>query len=314
MRHIEHVFKNTDNELIDWQQLLGGTIEGNTLFTSEGTIKELKFEHHRIVMVNLFLTEEATAIRVINDPISYYPIIFSESLTFRTAEDGVTQAIHSQSPSTGICFSNVDTRIRYPKEKEINLILFRVPYLAFECVLPESHVFLRHLQNKGTYFFYESISVEMKMIMQGLLTNHLSSKLDIEMAKVCSWQLFLLFADKFFFQRKNHFKPLNRQLLQKLQEVREYMLSDLSVPKNIDELTRFSGMSATKLRASFKEVYGMSMYTLFQEHRMEKARELLAEGGRSVSEVAYMLGYTHLGHFTGAFKQKYQCLPKDFKP
>ena len=102
--------------------------------------------------------------------------------------------------------------------------------------------------------------------------------------------------------------------MQKLQEVREYMLSDLSAPKDINELTRFSGMSATKLRASFKEVYGMSIYNLFQEHRLEKARELLAEGGKSVSEVAYMLGYTHLGHFTGAFKQKFQCLPKDFKP
>ena len=90
-------------------------------------------------------------------------------------------------------------------------------------------------------------------------------------------------------------------------------MSDLSSPKSIEQLTRFGGMSATKLRASFKEIYGMSIYSLFQEHRMEKARELLSEGGKSVSEVAYLLGYTHLGHFTGAFKQKYHCLPKDFK-
>lgn len=314
MRHIEHIFKNTDNELEDWRKLLGGTIKGNTLFTSEGIIRELKFDSHRIIMINLFLTDEATTIRVINKPMTCYPIIFSECLTFRSTEGGVTQAIHSQSPSTGICFSNVDARIHYPKEKEISMILFRLPYAAFECVLPDEHIFLRHLQQDGDYFFYESISVEMKMIMRSLQSNHLTSKLNIEMAKASSWQLFLLFADKFFFQRQNHFKPFDRQLLQKLEEVREYMLSDLSAPKDINELTRFSGMSATKLRASFKEVYGMSIYTLFQEHRMEKARELLAEGGRSVSEVAYMLGYTHLGHFTGAFKQKYQCLPKDFKP
>ena len=101
--------------------------------------------------------------------------------------------------------------------------------------------------------------------------------------------------------------------MQKLQQVKEYLLQDLSVPKNIDELTRYSGMSATKLRASFKEVYGMTIYNLYQEHRMEKARELLLEGNKSVSEVAYQLGYTHLGHFTGAFKQKFNCLPKDLR-
>lgn len=314
MRHIEHIFKNTDNELEDWQKLLGGTIEGNTLFTSEGTIKELKFDSHRIIIVNLFLTEEATTIRTISKPITYYPIIFSENLTFKSVEEGTTQAVYTQSPSTGICFSNVNARIQYPKGKGINMILFRLPYTAFKRVLPDDHIFLKHLQNDGAYFFYESINVEMKMIMQGLQSNHLTGKLSVEMAKVCSWQLFLLFADKFFYQRQNHFKPFERQLLQKLQEVREYMLSDLSAPKDINELTRFSGMSATKLRASFKEVYGMSIYNLFQEHRMEKARELLAEGGKSVSEVAYILGYTHLGHFTGAFKQKFQCLPKDFKP
>ena len=91
------------------------------------------------------------------------------------------------------------------------------------------------------------------------------------------------------------------------------ILEDLSLPKTIDVLVQSSGMSATKLRALFKEVYGMSIYQFFQENRMEKARQLLKERKRNVSEIAYELGYTHLGHFSDAFKKRYNCLPKNFK-
>lgn len=314
MRYIEHTFKGTDNELEDWQKLLGGRIEENTLYAPEGTVKEYKFDTHKIIVVRMFLTEDVATKRIMDKSHTYYPIIFSECLTFEPKEEGKTQATYSKSLSTGIYFSNEDACIQYPKRKELNLILFRVPYEAFECVLPDEHIFLKHLQAGGSYFFYESISVEMKILLQHLLNNVSSGRLNYELARARSWELFVLFADKFFYQRQNHYKQIDKLLLQKLQQVKEFILRDLSSPKSIEELTRFCGMSATKLRASFKEVYGMSIYNLFQEHRMEKARELLLEGDKSVSEVAYLLGYTHLGHFTGAFKQKYQCLPKNFKP
>ncbi|MFV0544771.1 MAG: helix-turn-helix transcriptional regulator [Bacteroides sp.] len=314
MRYIEHIFRGTENELEDWKKLLGGKINGNTLYVPEGTIKEYKFDSHKIIIIRLLLTEEINAMRIMDKSSLYYPIIFSECLTFEPGDVGKTRATFSKSLSTGIYFSNEKALIQFPKGQELSLILFRVRHESFERVLPEKHDFLKYIQTDDSYFFYESISVEMKILMQHLQNCVLPEKLDYEFACARSWELFLLFADKFFYQRKNRYKQIDKQLLQKLQHVKEFMLSDLSSPKSIEELTQFCGMSATKLRASFKEIYGMTIYNLFQEHRMEKARELLLEGDKSVSEVAYMLGYTHLGHFTGAFKHKYKCLPKHFKP
>ncbi|MFS2718961.1 AraC family transcriptional regulator [Parabacteroides merdae] len=314
MRYIEHTFQGIENDLENWQKLLGGTIDGNTLFTAEGTIKEYKFDFHQIIVMRLFLTENVISKRIVGKPQRYYPIIFSDTLTFEPKEERTLQATYTKSLSTGIYFSNEDVNIQYPKGLELKLVLLRVPYEAFENVLSDDCFFLQHLKTGDPYFFYESINMEMKILLQHLFNNNSDKKLNFELARARSWELFVLFADKFFYQRKSHFKQIDRQVLQKLQQVKDFILNDLSSPKNIKELTLFSGMSATKLRASFKEVYGMSIYNFFQEHRMEKAKELLAEGDKSVSEIAYMLGYTHLGHFTGAFKQRYQCLPKDYKP
>lgn len=313
MKYIEHIFSGAENELEHWQSIFGGTITGNTLVTSMGVIKEYIFEHHKIVVFRVNLTEEIRSFRIVTKPITYYPIILSEHLTFESGAEGETNAVFSNPVSAGIYFSNENAAFQFPVNKEFTMVLFRVTRDGFERVLPTDHPFLKNLKSDAPFFYYESLSSDMRILMHHLLDDSLAELLEREFTSVYSWELFLLFVKKFFYERQHNYKQINKELLQKLQQVKEYLLQDLSVPKNIDELTRYSGMSATKLRASFKEVYGMTIYNLYQEHRMEKARELLLEGNKSVSEVAYQLGYTHLGHFTGAFKQKFNCLPKDLR-
>lgn len=313
MKYIEHVFSGAENELEHWQSVLGGTIEGSTLYSSTGVLKEYKFKDYKILVFHVNLKEEIRSFRIISKPISYYPIIFSEHLTFESGENDQTNAVFSNPISTGIYFSNENASFHFPVNKEFSLVLFRIPKEGFERVLPSDHPFLKHLKTDAPFYYYESLSADMRILMHHLINESLPTLLDNEFTAVHSWELFLLFVKKFFYERQNNYHRINKNLLQKLQQVKDYILQDLSTPKNIDELTRFSGMSATKLRAAFKEVYGMTIYNLYQEHRMEKARELLLEGDMSVSEVAYSLGYTHLGHFTGAFKQKFKCLPKDVK-
>lgn len=313
MKYIEHTFKGTKNELLEWQKLLSGTIEGNTLSTAYGTIQECVFNSHSILLVRLHLTDELILSRVVNTSLSAYPIIFSESLTFSQVSENKIDALPTKSLSTGIYFSNAASQIHYPKEYPFSLIVFRIPPESFTRLLRSNHPFFKYLQTDSPYFFYESISSEMKIRMSQLLDNKLPEELNQEFAFARSWDLFLLFINKFFYQRHNNYQQIDKQLLRQLQQVKEYIISNLSLPKTIDELTSFSGMGATKLRTSFKEVYGMSIYSFFQEHRMEKAREMLVEEGKSVSEVAYSLGYSHLGHFTATFKQKYNCLPRELK-
>jgi AraC-like DNA-binding protein len=314
MKYLEHKLLDVNSELLEWQRMLGGEIVNNTLHCTYGTIKTFDFTTHQMLIMKLNLNEEAHVMRIISKQRLYYPIIFSGNSIFEPSIDKTTVVNSSNSLSTGIYFSSRDGIIRYPSNYNIQLVILRLPLDCFRQILPTKHPFLSLLKNGKEYHFYESISVEMKIVMHNLVTEeYAESRIEKELAYARSWELFILFAHSFFFRRQNHFTPISEQNKLKIQHIKELILEDLSRPKTIDILVQVCGMSATKLRAMFKEVYGMSIYQFFQENRMEKARQLLKEKKLNVSEVAYHLGYTHLGHFSEAFKKRYNCLPKNFK-
>jgi len=79
----------------------------------------------------------------------------------------------------------------------------------------------------------------------------------------------------------------------------------------IDELSKISAMSPTKLKNDFKRMYGLPIYEYRQKNRMLKAKSLLSMGKFSIKEVGSMVGYTNLSHFAQAFKKEFNLLPSE---
>jgi AraC family transcriptional regulator len=67
------------------------------------------------------------------------------------------------------------------------------------------------------------------------------------------------------------------------------------------------GLNQLKLKRGFRSLFGMGVYSLFQRHRMERARELLSH--HNVTETALMLGYSNISHFSAAFRKQFGVLP-----
>ncbi len=110
--------------------------------------------------------------------------------------------------------------------------------------------------------------------------------------------------------------PAARYYMDEMNHARETLVQALTSeipPPSVREISREVGMSERKFESLFKAAYGMTYYNFFVELRMKRAGELLAEGNCSVSEVARMVGYQHLGHFSNIFKRYYGCLPRDFR-
>ncbi len=82
-------------------------------------------------------------------------------------------------------------------------------------------------------------------------------------------------------------------------------------PPTIDELSRISAMSPTKLKNDFKSLYGLPIYEYYQKNRMIKAKALLMLGKYSIKEVGIMVGYSNLSHFANTFKKEYGHLPSE---
>ena len=90
---------------------------------------------------------------------------------------------------------------------------------------------------------------------------------------------------------------------EKIEKARDILLEQLDAPITIRDLARRVAMNECYLKKGFKAMYGTTIYDYFQKERMEKAKNLLYERGMSVSEVAILMGYSCISHFSTAFKK-----------
>lgn len=100
--------------------------------------------------------------------------------------------------------------------------------------------------------------------------------------------------------------------LQRLMLVEGELLKDFSVvPPGIPKLARMAAMSPSKLKTSFRDVYGLPIYQYFQKHRMNKAKAMLLSQKYNVREVGIDVGFSNLSNFAKAFKKSFDQLPSD---
>lgn len=96
----------------------------------------------------------------------------------------------------------------------------------------------------------------------------------------------------------------------KLKKVEAILNSPGKSPPNIAALAIKAFMTKVRLSHAFKQVYGTSIYSYYQNQRMQKAHELLSTGNFSVKEVSEKLGYTNLSNFVLAFTKQFDTAPK----
>ncbi len=71
----------------------------------------------------------------------------------------------------------------------------------------------------------------------------------------------------------------------------------------IKELSRKVAMNECYLKKGFKALTGKTIHEYQQLQRITRAKVMLQDEGRSVTEVAALLGYSSISHFSTAFKR-----------
>jgi transcriptional regulator GlxA family with amidase domain len=89
-----------------------------------------------------------------------------------------------------------------------------------------------------------------------------------------------------------------------------WMAEHLHLPLGIDELASYVGLSPRAVQLAFRQHRGVTPLEFLRTLRLDEARKRLASGtALSVAEVAESLGFTHLGRFTGNYKQRFGETP-----
>lgn len=97
--------------------------------------------------------------------------------------------------------------------------------------------------------------------------------------------------------------------LEKIYHARDIILRNLMSPPSLSELSKQVCLNEFKLKKYFRQVFGRTVFGLLQEERLKKARQLIFEGEKNISAIAYELGYAHPQHFQRAFKQQFGVTP-----
>ena len=86
----------------------------------------------------------------------------------------------------------------------------------------------------------------------------------------------------------------------------------MDAPPTLSELSDEIGLSLSKLKEGFKQIYGDSVFSFLFDYKMEVARQLLETGSHNVNEVGLKVGYSTASHFIAAFKKKFGTTPKKY--
>lgn len=113
-------------------------------------------------------------------------------------------------------------------------------------------------------------------------------------------------------REKSVYQKLSDREVQSIYKVRDKIVSSLSKPSNIADLTKIAGMNELKMRKIFIQIFGMGIYDYYQHLRMKEAARLLREEKLSVSETGYQMGFENLSHFTRVFEKHIGKKPKKY--
>lgn len=104
----------------------------------------------------------------------------------------------------------------------------------------------------------------------------------------------------------------SRNDLEKLHLARQVIVNHLEQPLSIQALSKTVGLSTTKLKKGFRELFGMTIFDLVRDQRLQKAAWLLETNQMKVCEASVSVGYSNPSNFASAFRKKYSCNPSEF--
>ena len=101
-------------------------------------------------------------------------------------------------------------------------------------------------------------------------------------------------------------KRMGRERVERVVAILRAQLED---PPSLEALGREVGVSQFYLSRLFSEEMRMTIPQYLRQIRMERAAALLREGRCNVTEAAFAVGYSSLGHFSKSFCEVMGCCP-----
>lgn len=104
-----------------------------------------------------------------------------------------------------------------------------------------------------------------------------------------------------------------KKILELIETTREAMNNNLQDWIDFKELAISHGMSYSHFRRSFKIFTGVSPHTYFIDLKILESKKQILNSSKSISEIAYGLGFNSVQYFSRLFKKKTGVSPQQFR-
>ena len=94
---------------------------------------------------------------------------------------------------------------------------------------------------------------------------------------------------------------------------KDYLLKSLENPPSLKQLARIAGINEFKLKKGFKELFKQTVFEYLADVRLELGKNDLLENKKTISQIAFELGYSSLQHFSNSFKRKFGVSPNQVR-
>lgn len=275
-----------------------------------GYVKEVVFNPQMVLMIRQYeLEEELVLKRKGGMDKGRELLVLSFHNLYRVADHS------NRLPTVQVTTAETQYEDFFPSRSQVNTIVLIINVNLLRDLLNpgEDDSFLQAILSGRRSFLYEEvISPEMQDIADEMLNSRVAPPMQQLFYRIKVEQLiFLLFTE--LLKRENPpSSPFNVHDVKKIYELRNDIVSDLSVKPNLPALAESSGMSESKVKRMFKQIFGTSIYDYYQVQRMERAAYLLREEKVSVSEAGYQLGFSNLSHFGRLFERFKGVKPKKY--
>ncbi|SDD40523.1 two-component system, response regulator YesN [Paenibacillus sp. UNCCL117] len=107
--------------------------------------------------------------------------------------------------------------------------------------------------------------------------------------------------------------PPQSDKLSVMEQIYAYVKEHLADDMTREDIASFVNFNPAYLSRLFKKESGISLFDYILQERVEKAKQLLADTGLKISEIAEMTGYGNFSHFTKMFKKVTGHTPQEYR-
>lgn len=276
------------------------------------------FDELQVLLVDFTFNQPLLTIRERSDD-RYFVLHFDDVFITDTATVKVDDELlqksntrHAVARLTSNLFENTEELPAHLHVKSIK-VLFNEKWLKkYMGMDADADVLQRYLSLKTESFDIEQLDPEYLELMDQLWNAPKNDPLQ----NIFLQNRVTLLIERFFTRLYNKMNllqgkfDLSSNVIQSLIKVEHLLIHDFSkLPPTIDEFSRIVSMSSTKLKKSFKSMFGDSIYSYYQKQRLQKANELLLSGKYNVKQAAEAIGYNNVSNFTVAYKKHFNKIP-----